>query len=47
MPLEVSTGASVLSGHLSEASGNQCEKVDDAVYVSPGAITSCLSLAVT
>lgn len=47
MPLEVSTGASGLSGHLSEASGNQRESVADAVYANTRAVTSCLSLAAT
>lgn len=46
-PSEVSTGASGLFGHLSEASGNQWESVDDAVYVNTRAITSCLSLVAT
>lgn len=47
MPSEVSTSAPGLSGHLSEASGNQWERVGDAVYVSTRAMTSCLSLAAT
>lgn len=46
MPSEASTGVSGLFGHLSEASGNHWESVDDAVCINTRVITSCLSLAI-